>query len=75
MMESNNYSNVTFAYYDHNFTYYDFNFTDDNYTDGIYYPYYAEPPIMYVITCVIISIGLPLTLVAIYALYSQVSTL
>ncbi|XP_044229830.1 ovarian cancer G-protein coupled receptor 1-like [Thunnus albacares] len=34
--------------------------------------YYGEPHIIYVMTCVIISIGLPLTLVAIYSLYSQV---
>ncbi|XP_044228004.1 G-protein coupled receptor 4-like [Thunnus albacares] len=55
-MESNNYSNVTFDY--------------DN-SDATY-PSFAEPYFMYVITCVIISIGLPLTLVAIYSLYSQV---
>ncbi|XP_067466958.1 G-protein coupled receptor 4-like [Thunnus thynnus] len=36
------------------------------------YPSVAGPNIPYVITCVIISIGLPLTLVAIYSLYSQV---
>ena len=31
--------------------------------------------IMNVVTCIIISVGLPLTLVAIYALYSMVGTL
>ncbi|XP_067466725.1 ovarian cancer G-protein coupled receptor 1-like [Thunnus thynnus] len=41
----------------------------NNSTDN---PYYGEPHIIYVMTCVIISIGLPLTLVAIYSLYSQV---
>ncbi|XP_042289555.1 G-protein coupled receptor 4-like [Thunnus maccoyii] len=34
--------------------------------------YYGGPHIIYVMTCIIISIGLPLTLVAIYSLYSQV---
>ncbi|XP_042290128.1 G-protein coupled receptor 4-like [Thunnus maccoyii] len=60
-MESNNYSNVTFNY-DYNYTDYDSNTT---------YLYF-ETHIMHVMTCVIISIGLPLTLVAIYSLYSQV---
>ncbi|XP_044229420.1 ovarian cancer G-protein coupled receptor 1-like [Thunnus albacares] len=36
------------------------------------YNYNIEPNIERVITCIIISIGLPLTLVAIYSLYSQV---
>ncbi|XP_044229196.1 ovarian cancer G-protein coupled receptor 1-like isoform X1 [Thunnus albacares] len=55
-MESNNYSNVTFNY----------NSTSDD------IPYNIEPNIPYVMTCVIISFGLPLTLAAIYSLYSQV---
>ncbi|XP_044229250.1 G-protein coupled receptor 4-like [Thunnus albacares] len=55
-MKSNNNSNVT---------------SDDDNSDATY-PYFAEPYFMYVITCVIISIGLPLTLLAIYSLYSQV---
>ncbi|XP_067466927.1 ovarian cancer G-protein coupled receptor 1-like isoform X1 [Thunnus thynnus] len=65
-MESNNYSNVTFDY--------DYNYTDNDYSNASNetYPNFAGPNIMYVITCVIISIGLPLTLVAIYSLYSQV---
>ncbi|XP_044228003.1 G-protein coupled receptor 4-like [Thunnus albacares] len=65
-MESNDYSNVTFDY--------DYNYTDNDYSNAsnATYPNFAEPYIMYVMTCVIISIGLPLTLVAIYSLYSQV---
>ncbi|XP_042288464.1 G-protein coupled receptor 4-like isoform X3 [Thunnus maccoyii] len=55
-MKNNNYSNVT---------------SDDDNSDATY-PYFVEPYFIYVITCVIISIGLPLTLVAIYSLYSQV---
>ncbi|XP_042288691.1 G-protein coupled receptor 4-like isoform X1 [Thunnus maccoyii] len=55
-MESNNNSNVTF----------DYDYSDET------YPSFAEPYFMYVMTWVIISIGLPLTLVAIYSLYSQV---
>ncbi|XP_067466953.1 ovarian cancer G-protein coupled receptor 1-like [Thunnus thynnus] len=55
-MKNNNNSNVT---------------SDDDNSDATY-PYFAEPYFIYVITCVIISIGLPLTLVAIYSLYSQV---
>ncbi|XP_067466967.1 ovarian cancer G-protein coupled receptor 1-like [Thunnus thynnus] len=51
-----NNSNVTFDY--------------DSTSDDI--PYNIERNIEYVITCVIIGIGLPLTLVAIYSLYSQV---
>ncbi|XP_067466925.1 G-protein coupled receptor 4-like [Thunnus thynnus] len=64
-MESN-YSNVTFDY--------DYNYTDNDYSNAsnATYPNFAEPNILYVMTCVIISIGLPLTLVAIYSLYSQV---
>ncbi|XP_044229230.1 ovarian cancer G-protein coupled receptor 1-like, partial [Thunnus albacares] len=37
-------------------------------------PYNIEGNIPYVITCVIISFGLPLTLLAIYSLYSQVQS-
>ncbi|XP_042288690.1 ovarian cancer G-protein coupled receptor 1-like [Thunnus maccoyii] len=55
-MENNNYSNVTSIYGSSNAT----------------FPSFAGPHIEYVITCVIISIGLPLTLLAIYSLYSQV---
>lgn len=62
-MESNDYTNVTSNYDDYNSLYYYYN-------DAIFY--YGGPHIIYVITCVIISIGLPLTLVAIYSLYSQV---
>ena len=65
-MESNNYSNVTS---DNDYTYTD---NDDSNTT---YRSFAEPYFMFVITYVIISIGLPLTLLAIYSLYSQVSTL
>ncbi|XP_042289546.1 ovarian cancer G-protein coupled receptor 1-like isoform X3 [Thunnus maccoyii] len=63
-MESYDFSNFTYDYNDYDFNYY--------FNNELYNPYYGEPYIMYVITCVIISIGLPLTLVAIYFLYSQV---
>ncbi|XP_067466955.1 ovarian cancer G-protein coupled receptor 1-like isoform X1 [Thunnus thynnus] len=43
-----------------------FNYNSTSYSNNI------KPDIEYVVTCVIISIGLPLTLVAIYSLYSQV---
>ncbi|XP_067466964.1 ovarian cancer G-protein coupled receptor 1-like [Thunnus thynnus] len=62
-MESNDYSNVTFDY--------DYNYTDYDYSNATY-PSVAGPHITYVITCVIISISIALTLVAIYSLYSQV---
>ncbi|XP_044229432.1 G-protein coupled receptor 4-like [Thunnus albacares] len=89
-MESNNISNVTSHYndhnytfyncnyidYDYNYTYYDYNYTyyDYNYTYYDFCNYYFEDIIFIldVVTYVIISIGLPLTLVAIYSLYSQV---
>ncbi|XP_067466929.1 ovarian cancer G-protein coupled receptor 1-like isoform X2 [Thunnus thynnus] len=58
-MESNNYSNVTFDY-------------DYSNASNEIYPDFAEPYFMHVMTCVIISIGLPLTVAAIYCLYSQV---
>ncbi|XP_044228180.1 G-protein coupled receptor 4-like isoform X1 [Thunnus albacares] len=65
-MESNNYSNVTFNY-DYNYTYYVY-----SNASKATYPSFAGPYIIHVITCVIISFGLPLTLVAIYSLYYQV---
>ncbi|XP_044229427.1 ovarian cancer G-protein coupled receptor 1-like [Thunnus albacares] len=63
-MENNDYSDVTSDYDGHNYTDYDYSNTT--------YPYFVEPYFIHVITCIIISIGLPLTLVAIYSLYSQV---
>ncbi len=66
------YSNTTFDY----FNYYDYYY---NY----YYYYYDKNDIndndeavsiSYVVTCIIICISLPLTLMAIYALYSLVGT-
>ncbi|XP_045921148.1 G-protein coupled receptor 4-like [Micropterus dolomieu] len=55
--QSSDYSNITFDY------------NVDNSTS--YYDEKAKS-IMFVVTCLIISVGLPLTLVAIYALYSMV---
>ncbi|XP_044229418.1 G-protein coupled receptor 4-like [Thunnus albacares] len=69
-MESNNSSNVTSHYYHYNYTYYDYNYTDYDFCNS-----YFDKEILFilnVVICVIISIGLPLTLVAIYSLYSQV---
>ncbi|XP_039639946.1 mas-related G-protein coupled receptor member B2-like [Perca fluviatilis] len=43
-----------------------------NYTNSIIIPYAESDFIIYVGTCIIIAIGLPLTLIAIYSLYSQV---
>ncbi|XP_045921181.1 G-protein coupled receptor 4-like [Micropterus dolomieu] len=43
-----------------------------NYQKSIHEYLYNEPDVIYVVTCVIIVVGLPLTLVAISALYSMV---
>ncbi|XP_038586011.1 G-protein coupled receptor 4-like [Micropterus salmoides] len=43
-----------------------------NYQKSIHEYLYNEPDVIYVVTCVTIVVGLPLTLVAIYALYSMV---
>eukprot|EP00064_Thunnus_orientalis_P023807 superscaffoldBa00009398_g24068 len=61
-MESNDYGDVKSNYNGYIYT----NYGYSNATC----PYYE--PHMYLITCIIISIGLPLTLAAIYSLYSQV---
>ncbi|XP_067466723.1 G-protein coupled receptor 4-like [Thunnus thynnus] len=76
-MESNNISNVTSHYNDHNYTFYNCNNTyyDYNYTYYDFCNYYFDKDIIFilnVVTCVIIGISLPLTLAAIYSLYSQV---
>ncbi|XP_044229400.1 ovarian cancer G-protein coupled receptor 1-like [Thunnus albacares] len=75
-MESNNNSNVTSHYNDHNYTFYNCNYIDYdyNYTYYDFCNYYFEDIIFIVdvVTYVIISISLPLTLVAIYSLYSQI---
>ncbi|XP_034754355.1 ovarian cancer G-protein coupled receptor 1-like [Etheostoma cragini] len=48
-------------------------FDYDDYYDFIFYANYIQSIfIIYVVTCIIICIGLPLTLLAIYALYSLV---
>jgi len=61
---SSNYSNITLGS------------SDYIYTPFGYYDYNDEAGfIMYVVTCIIICIGLPLTLMAIYNLYSLVCTL
>ena len=59
--QDNNYNNIT-ADYNKNST------IDDEYQRKVKF-------IMFVVECIIISVGLPLTLVAIYALRSMVGTL
>ncbi|KAK2824653.1 hypothetical protein Q5P01_021828 [Channa striata] len=52
--------------YDYNSTVdYDYNYTDE-------YGHGSSVDVFYVLTCIIVSIGLPLTLVAIYAVFSLV---
>ncbi|XP_067467145.1 ovarian cancer G-protein coupled receptor 1-like [Thunnus thynnus] len=67
-MESNNYSNVTSDY--------DYNYTDNGDSSSSYYSDYSgdglEEFFLDAMKCVIISFGLPLSLLAIYSLYSQV---
>ena len=61
---TSNYSNITSNYSNITYDYYDYS-----------YGYVVPWSIKYVVTWIIIGFGLPLTLIAIYALYSQVCTL
>ncbi|KAI3363504.1 hypothetical protein L3Q82_012102 [Scortum barcoo] len=70
--ESYNHTNITsYKYnYNSNFTSDDYNYINNSSDHSD--PYRYIPTVYYVVTCTIVCIGLPLTLVAIYALYSLV---